>query len=258
MPTTYFSPTVIIPTIKPNHVLEGSYILIQDEIKTYSVLGQSSPSSNRNGNQKKAIIVTHDMMGFNNVSNQICDIIASQGYRVMMPYLFLDEPYTRERAVLESNVERFAWIARVAPVDHLTRVIDKTILQLRTEGFEDMGVLGLSWGGKVAALASQNKAFSAAITIHTPWLTFNDLKDTECPICLITPGDLQDLTPVVKSLQEIKPFARKIVHARFQDLRYGLLSMFTDFANPMVAELATDVLRVAVTFLKENLGIRNY
>ncbi|CAG8665527.1 5252_t:CDS:2 [Ambispora leptoticha] len=259
MPTTYFSPTIKIPALKPNHLSEGSYTCIQDEIKAYSVFGRSSsPNINYNCGQKKAIIVAHDMFGFTLNSEQICDIIAGQGYRVVMPYLFLDEPYTRERAYAECNIERFSWISKVAPVGHINLVIDKTISYLRKEGIENFGICGLSWGGKVAALASQNRIFSAAITIHTPWLTFDDLKDIQCPIAIITSGDLQDLSHAVTSLQKTKPFARKIVHVRFQNLRYGWLSVFGDFTNPVIADLATDVLKVAITFFKENLGIRSY
>ncbi|CAG8561543.1 10144_t:CDS:2 [Ambispora gerdemannii] len=246
--TTYFSPTVKLPVIQPTHISEGSYKTIGD-LNAYCV---GRPKN------KKAVIVSHDMMGFNPRSEQLCDIIASQGFYVVMPYFFNDEPYTIERVKREGNIERFLWLSQVAPQAHVNKVIDTIITHLRAEGYKAFGFFGASWGGKCAAFASHNPAFTAAVLVHVPWLTVNDFKDTQCPVAILSPGDLRDLTPIVQDLKSTKPFARKIVHKRFPEAKYGWVGVLSDYSNPIVAELNTEAMRIAVTFFRENIGIRNY
>ncbi|KAG9290531.1 hypothetical protein G9A89_002506 [Geosiphon pyriformis] len=248
MTTTYFSPTITLPVIKSTHISEGAYITIGN-IDAYCV-GRAK--------NKKAVIVGHDMMGFTPRSEQLCDIIASQGYQVVMPYLFLGESYTLERGKRETNLDRFIWVSQVAPIEHQKSVIEQTLQYLRAEGIDDFGFFGASWGGKCAALASHNKAFSAVVLVHVPWLSNEDFIDTQCPIAILTPGDLRDLTPIVQTLKSTKPFARKIVHKRFPEARYGWIGTFSDYTNPSVAEQTTEAMRIAVTFFRENIGIRNY
>ncbi|CAG8446083.1 1168_t:CDS:2 [Ambispora leptoticha] len=248
MTTTYFSPTVKVPVIQPTHVSEGSYKKIGN-VDAYCV-GRS--------NNKKAVIVSHDMMGFNPRSEQLCDIIASQGFHVIMPYFFNDEPYTIERIKREGNFERFLWLSQAAPQEYVNKVIDIIITYLRSEGYREFGFFGASWGGKCAVFASHNSAFTAAVLVHVPWLNANDFKDTQCPVAILSSGDLRDLTPIVQALKSTKPFARKIVHKRFPEARYGWVGALSNYSNPMIAELNTETMRIAVTFFRENIGVRNY
>ncbi|KAG9299817.1 hypothetical protein G9A89_013177 [Geosiphon pyriformis] len=249
MPTTYFSPTVKVPLLIAAHTAEGTFLKIED-VKVYTV-GASK--------NKKAVIVMHDLMGFTSTAQQICDRIAQQGYLVVMPYLFrADLAYNFEKAVKESLKENSEWVNAIAPNEHIIAVLNQVINFLQQNGEEHIGILGLSWGGKCAALASQNKAISAVVSIHTPWFDYKDMQDTQCPIAVITSGDLPDLTSAVQNLKKLKPFGRKIIHARFPEMRYGCVGPFGDYTNQTVAELATDALKIAVTFFRENIGIRNY
>lgn len=246
--TTYFSPTVKVPKILPTHTTQGSYIRIGG-IDAYSV------GDSQNG---KAVLIVPDIIGFTSTSEQICDIIAGQGYRVVMPHFFFGEPYMIERERCESNLERFAWLSENAQTKYINQVIDQVVKYLLEEGIKSFGALGMSWGGKCAAIASQNPAFTAAVLIGVPWLNVEDFANTQCPVAIIMPGDLRDITPVIQCLQSTKPFARKIVHIRFPDMRFGWIGNFNDYSNQTIAELATETLQIAVTFFRENIGIRCY
>ncbi|CAG8608880.1 5138_t:CDS:2 [Ambispora gerdemannii] len=261
--TTYFSPMVNVPHIRPEQTSKGSYITVQG-LRAYTIGPQG----------KNAVIVAHDKFGLTPQMEQICDMIASQGYRVIMPYLFKDEfPYTRERALRESSKQCYEWFMNIvsspSTFDHIHITMKKILTYLQSQGFVHFGVFGAGGGGKFASIAaSKSDLFSAAVFVHTPWFSLADLKDIKCPVAILTSGDLEDLasiffTPSINSLQmspssTTKHFPRVMLHMRFAEMKYGWVGSYGEWTNPYIAERTTEALRISATFFREHIGLKKF
>ncbi|CAG8504420.1 11262_t:CDS:2, partial [Ambispora leptoticha] len=238
--TTYFSPTVNVPQIRPEQTSRGSYITIHG-IKVYTIGPQV----------RNAVIVAHDKFGQTPQMEQICDMIAGQGYKVFMPYLFGDElPYTRERAIRESSKQCYEWFMGIVTsettFERIHLIMKKILTTLQGQGFIHFGIFGAGGGGKLASIAAAEcDLFSAAVFVHTPWFSLADLKDIRCPVAILTAGDLEDMA-TIKSLQMTpsssvkKYFPHIMLHMRFPEMKYGWVGSLGDWTNPFIAERTTE------------------
>ncbi|KAF8678379.1 Vacuolar protein sorting-associated protein 26 [Rhizoctonia solani] len=123
-------------------------------ISTYVIGDKSS---------KKAIVVVMDVFGMVPLTQQGCDILASQGFYVLMPDYLGDQalgdgdiPFNTPEKIEKRN-KLFSGVGNPQ-----TRAVDLVKLgeKLKSEGFT-VGSIGYCWGGKLIMIAGASDAFAA-------------------------------------------------------------------------------------------------
>ncbi|ELU42480.1 DLH domain-containing protein [Rhizoctonia solani AG-1 IA] len=148
------STNAIVADYKP----KGTFETING-ISTYVIGDKSS---------KKAIVVVMDVFGMVPLTQQGCDILASQGFYVLMPDYLGDQalgdgdiPFNTPEKIEKRN-KLFSGVGNPQ-----TRAVDLVKLgeKLKSEGFT-VGSIGYCWGGKLIMIAGASDAFAAVAGVH--------------------------------------------------------------------------------------------
>ncbi|CUA66928.1 putative AIM2 family protein C30D10,14 [Schizosaccharomyces pombe 972h-] [Rhizoctonia solani] len=163
-----------IPPVESNYKPKGSFETING-YSTYVIGNKTS---------KKAILVTMDVFGMVPLNQQGCDILASQGFYVVMPDILGDQalqpgdvPFDTP-AKVEKRSKLFAGVGN--PPARAADMV-KFGEQLRSQGFT-VGSLGFCWGGKVTFLAGASGVFTAVAGVHPSLLTPEDAANCRAAI----------------------------------------------------------------------------
>ncbi|KAI9312999.1 Alpha/Beta hydrolase protein [Zopfochytrium polystomum] len=203
---------------------------------------------------KSAIIFNYDIFGDHPNTRQVADILATHGFRVAMPDLLHKDPY-RGPWPPESFAAVHKHIVSVAPYERVVTDINATRDYLRTiEGAEKFGLVGFCWGGRNAALLTQDPSFSAAALIHPGAVTEDEATKVAAPILVVLGCDdpVEPFDAVVRVLRA-KPFGDKLLYERFDDVPHGFGASRSDFSNPVWAKRANQVIGMMHAFFVENL-----
>ncbi|KAG9287119.1 hypothetical protein G9A89_001013 [Geosiphon pyriformis] len=214
-----------IPSVQSDYEAVGSYI----EIANMTAYDSGSRNS------KKAIICAYEFVGFHPNLEQICDLLAAQGYRVVMPDFFRGNWWGIERLRAEGIQAFIDWMNKNIPWENVLDDIQNVVAELRNDGAENFGILGLCWGGKLAVLASYEDAFTASVMIHPVLVNDDDAIGVQCPIAILLSKDEPDFRPFTEYLRK-EPFGHQIIHKRFEDMPHGFASSQGDFSKQLIAK----------------------
>ncbi|CAE7210964.1 unnamed protein product [Rhizoctonia solani] len=190
-----------IPPVESNYKPKGTLETING-VSTY-VAGEKA--------SKKAIVVIMDVFGMVPLTQQGCDILASQGFYVIMPDFLGDQalqqgdvPFDTPEKVEKRN-KLFAGAGN--PPARATDVV-KFGEKLRSEGFT-VGSLGFCWGGKVTFLAGASDAFAAVAGVHPSILTPEDAANCRAAIGIYPSKDEDPaaMEPFVKIAKDYKLYS---------------------------------------------------
>ncbi|CAG8465268.1 16575_t:CDS:2, partial [Dentiscutata heterogama] len=239
-----------LPPVKSDYEPKGIITKVSD-LDVYCAI----PDSFAEAQTKNAVIICYDIFGFHENVKQFCDILASQGFLVVLPDYLRGDYWTTERFAKEGNQLR-DWLKTNAPPEKVLQLTTPVVEHIRKEHkVQNIGYIGFCWGGMIASKHCKDPAFDACILIHPGFLDIEDFKESQCPIAFIPSKDEPDLEsqfvkdPVLTS----KPYASKIVHRRFDNLHHGFAGARGNFKEPANAEAVNEVTSICVKFLNENL-----
>jgi dienelactone hydrolase len=151
-----------------------------------------------------------------------------------------------------------AYRARVSRFPEYIEDVKKTAQWLRSLGATSVGIVGLCWGGKVAALSSTvNGLVNASAGVHPSRL---EREDAECacgPVCMVmSQGEPphEDLQAIYASNQ----WANKNVFVRFDDLAHGFMGargpgVLSADPKDAVGKRIIEAFDIVVKFFSDNL-----
>ncbi|KAF8608837.1 alpha/beta-hydrolase [Ceratobasidium sp. AG-I] len=228
-----------IPPVESNYKPKGTFETFEN-ISTYVIGDKAS---------KKAIVVVMDIFGMVPLTQQACDILASQGFYVVMPDLLGDQalqqgdvPFDTPEKVEKRN-KLFAGVGN--PQGRQPELL-KIGQQLKDEG-NTVGILGYCWGAKLAVLACYNDVYSAIAVAHPSLLTPEDAEKLKAPLALYpTPNeDAAIMESFVKIAKE---------HKYYADAYHGFAAARAQLDNPTYKAAYEDVYKRISAFFKQYLS----
>ncbi|KAG8682314.1 hypothetical protein FRC08_015040 [Ceratobasidium sp. 394] len=190
-----------IPPVQSNYQPKGTFETING-LKTYVIGDKAS---------KKAIVVTQDIFGMVPLTQQGCDILASQGFYAVMPDFLGDDalkpgdvPFDTPEKVEKRN-KLFA--GKGSPNGRLPEYL-KFGQDLKAEGFK-VGGLGFCWGAKITFMAGASDFYTAVAAVHPSLLEPKDAEIMKAAVALY-PSSNEDpavMEPFVKIAKGYKLYS---------------------------------------------------
>ncbi|KAI9733472.1 MAG: hypothetical protein M1818_007220 [Claussenomyces sp. TS43310] len=179
-------PSELPPIVTDEYTAKGNYETLHG-LKTY-ITGASSST--------RGLVFVYDVFGFAPQTLQGADRLAdSLGAVVLMPDILRGE-YAQEAWFTSDDMadQRTAFMTMAAPPKHTGTLVD--VAREAAEKYpavKGWGALGLCWGGKVVALASDHGPFCVSGQAHPGAPTKDDAEKMTIPhICLAAPSDNKD------------------------------------------------------------------
>ncbi|OJJ54434.1 hypothetical protein ASPSYDRAFT_61054 [Aspergillus sydowii CBS 593.65] len=191
MSTTNNACCSIQPVVAKGYKAKGEYQTING-LKTY-VTGPTTAT--------KAILMVYDIFGFVDQTIQGADILATschQKYRVFMPDFFEGGAadiswYSPTNEEQEQLLQQFLH-TKTTPLPAISKIsamVQGGNMYAIGGRYESWSILGLCWGGKIAALcaSSRDKLFKAAVQCHPAMLDVNDAERVNVPFACLASKD---------------------------------------------------------------------
>ncbi|CAE6438121.1 unnamed protein product [Rhizoctonia solani] len=248
-----------IPPVESNYKPKGIFETINGT-STYVIGDKAS---------KKAIVVTMDVFGMVPLTQQGCDVLASQGFYVLMPDFLGDQalqdgdiPFDTPEKVEKRN-KLFA--GADIPFDTPEKVEKRNKLfagagnpqaraadlvklgeKLKSEGFT-VGSVGYCWGGKVVMLAGASDALAAVAGVHPSILAPEDAANCKAAIGLYPTKDEDPaaMEPFVKIAKDYKLYS---------DAYHGFAAARAKLDDPQYKAAYEDVYKRLSAFFKKHLA----
>ncbi|CCO27033.1 hypothetical protein RSOLAG1IB_04248 [Rhizoctonia solani AG-1 IB] len=228
-----------IPPVASDYKPKGTFETI-NEVSTYVIGDKSS---------KKAIVIVMDVFGMVPLTQQGCDVLASQGFYVLMPDYLGDQalqdgdvPFDTPEKVEKRN-KLFSGVGNPQK-----RAIDLVKLgeKLKSEGFT-VGAVGYCWGGKLIMLAGASDAFAAVAGVHPSLLAPEDAANCKAAIGLYPTKDEDPaaMEPFVKIAKDYKLYSNAY---------HGFAAARAQLDDPHYKAEYEDVFKRLTTFFKKHLA----
>ncbi|KAJ3120717.1 hypothetical protein HK098_004403 [Nowakowskiella sp. JEL0407] len=236
------------PVVQEGYVPKGEWEEIAG-MKAYIVGDKSS---------KKALVAIYDIFGYFPQTQQGADLLASQGYRVVMPDFFRGEPFPLEKFPDGSGSEESkkngallqSFFANAGLISVRLPELIAVATELRKSGHEKVGVYGLCWGAKVAVTSgSVPGVFDAVVQIHPAMLSADDGEKLLVPvgsfISMHEPVDVFD--KFIENANQ-KPFKDLNSFKVYSNMHHGFGGARADLSNPDNFKAFEDVYTKAANF----------
>ncbi|KAJ8663299.1 hypothetical protein O0I10_000538 [Lichtheimia ornata] len=231
------------PPVENNYKPKGDLVNLRDDLPVY-VIGPE--------NATKAVFVFYDIHGFHDNTKQLCDLIASEGYKVVMPdFLFKGQkPFNVLGLPRE---EMIAWVMKHGSIDAISEPAALVRDWLKGQGVTRCGIVGLCWGGKVGPqLTGRDSFYNGAVLVHQALMDLKDAEEAGAPILALPSKDEPDMTEYMNILSK-KPFGDKCGIKRFDDMHHGFAGAGADFSNELNVKRVQEVIQLIVNFMSDVL-----
>ncbi|KAG9107199.1 hypothetical protein FRC07_008668, partial [Ceratobasidium sp. 392] len=209
-----------IPPAQSNYQPKGIFEAING-FKTYIIGDKSS---------KQAIVVTQDIFGMVPLTQQGCDILASQGFYVVMPDFlgddaleFGDVPFDTPEKVEKRNklfagkgnpqaiLPKYLKFGEDLKAEGLIVRLNLTwvTLLLINDGVIQVGGLGFCWGAKIVFMAGASDIYTAIAAAHPSLLEPKEAENMKAAVALY-PSSSEDpaaMEPFVKIAKDYKLYS---------------------------------------------------
>ncbi|KAI8916591.1 Alpha/Beta hydrolase protein [Powellomyces hirtus] len=223
----------IPPVVATDYTPKGTYEEIVG-IKSYTVGPKDA---------KHVIVAVYDIFGFASQTQQGADLLATLGFRVIMPDLFRGKPFPVERMTpTGSEAEQKALMADIGNFIGTTGNFQERIPELqalssalRSAGAEKVGVYGLCWGGKLVILAgaADPKAFDAVAQGHPAKLDPTDVEKLTVPFAsFISKDENKDDHQKMIDILKTRPGNEKNHFRVYPEMHHGWAGARANLANP--------------------------
>ncbi|KAJ3113221.1 hypothetical protein HK098_007790, partial [Nowakowskiella sp. JEL0407] len=236
-------------------------------------------------NSKKVIVGIYDIFGYYPQVLQGADLLASQGYKVVIPDFFRGNPYPADKFPLYSSPIKHGvppeeygiqyFLSNTSRIDFFAFSMEKFVNflgdignfekrqvdlvaianELRQDGAEKIGLYGLCWGGKVAILAgSGQNGYDAVAQMHPARMNPEDALNLIIPVATFISED--EPVEVFNKFVEIantKDFKEFNSFGQYRDMHHGFGGSRANLKDPRNAEAFNDVYSKVADFFKKAL-----
>ncbi|CCG81530.1 Dienelactone hydrolase family protein [Taphrina deformans PYCC 5710] len=239
-----------IPPVESSYQPKGSYKTLGG-LKTYVV---GDPNSNR------VITIVYDIFGFHPSTQQGADILASQGFLVVMPDFFKGSPLPQElypptTDEAKQKVQAF-FAGPAAPADNLKAL--STFATAASKEFTKVkyhAILGFCWGGKIAILASDKRdVFQATAVVHPAMVDPADARAISNPIIVLPSKDepAEDIKKFQDNLQD--DIKSKSVFKTYDTMHHGWAAARADLSDSENKKKFAEAYEDLANFFNKNVS----
>ncbi|KAJ3178617.1 hypothetical protein HDU87_003440 [Geranomyces variabilis] len=213
------------------------------------------------------LVAVFDIFGFFPQVQQGADLLAAQGYRVVMPDFFKGQPFPHQyfpaysspmkalpHVPIERKQELMEFMGGAADFSKRQPELQAIADQLKKDGAQKIGAYGLCWGGKLVILSAVAKTFDAIAQIHPARLEPHDADNLTVPIAsFISDDESIDAQNKLMEIANKKEFASLNQFHHYAGLHHGFAGSRADLTDPKVAAAFEDVYNRINSFFKAAL-----
>ncbi|KAJ2821622.1 hypothetical protein FBU31_004843 [Coemansia sp. 'formosensis'] len=229
------------PPVAANYTTKGEYGKLGD-LDCYFAGKKGS---------KRGLFVNYDIFGFHPNVLQLCDILGSLGFYVVLPDLLRGKPLTMAALGKPEVLADFMKHAGSWESNNAAYVQGQEYL--RNSGATSVGIIGFCWGGRhvVTALEKLDGYVGGAI-VHPAMVTSGDFAKVKAPLMALPSKD-EDMAMYKNGFEELKakPFGAQCRLESFEDMTHGFCGARGDWADPVVAKRANDAIQFLVTYFND-------
>jgi len=252
------------PPVPSKYESKGKTITV-DDLSFYIVGGKNKDDNkeddqnNKNIYNEYAIVLIYDIFGWTPTNRnvfRICDNLADNGFFVVMPNLFRDNPWPVDKMPPSNYGDEFnKWFSTVASYDPVKKDFQNIVFPyLKKEGIKKVFVFGLCWGGLMTVnLTTEAKAkeeLTGGIGVHAARLTPQLMEKVQCPLALMpasNDGDFGNL----KEVLDKKDFGKQCFYKYYKNQVHGFMGTRADWTDEKIKVDVDDVLKNVVLFAKQ-------
>lgn len=203
---------------------------------------------------KAGIVLIGDIFGMLDNSKRFADILAAQGFLVVMPDFFGPRAWPADNWPPDFEGKEwndfFAYMRDMKP--HVEKA-EKAIALLRRIGCTKIGGAGMCWGALVVFELAANGALNAAATAHPSFFTADHVKKAKNPVCVLPSKDEGPMEEIEAAVNA-HPF-QPHVYKRFNNLPHGFFAARFDYDNAtgVVQEEVTEARKLLFDFFNQTL-----
>ncbi|WWD08664.1 hypothetical protein V865_006777 [Kwoniella europaea PYCC6329] len=232
-----------LPPVQAEYTPKGSYSTING-LKTYVVGPEDA---------KVTVLSVYDIFGYSPQILQGADLIASQGYRVLMPD-FCDGKYATADMFAPGGEEKRAQFFSGFPgaIASQLEPVSKYVQQLKSSSSSSkVAAIGYCWGYKVVVEAQSQAGVEAIIGPHPSFAAKEDGDKIDVPTLLLPSGgeDMEVMTQIQKIVESKLPGRISLKH--YPDMPHGWMAARGDLSGGKATEEFADGYKLVVKFLKD-------
>ncbi|KAG5464508.1 hypothetical protein LSCM1_00698 [Leishmania martiniquensis] len=169
---------------------------------------------------KAGVVLVSDIFGMEENSKRLADMLAQQGYLVLMPDFFERQPWPASEWPADFESERWtAHMKRISDLDFFAPRMEKAIAVLRGMGCLKVGAIGMCWGSALSFMMAAQSKVDAAATAHPARLTAANVKAAMTPV-LVMPSKDEPPMEEIEAAVNAHPIEPR-VYKRFEALPHG-------------------------------------
>ncbi|PVU90242.1 hypothetical protein BB561_004954 [Smittium simulii] len=223
--------------VQAEYTPTGTKFHLKEDLECYAVGDK---------NAKAAIIYIYDIFTNHPNAYQGCDILASSGYRVIMPDFLRNDPPSMETLGDSASFMKYVEAKGTYKVLEEDFKLAKEYLT-QQENFSNVFLIGFCWGAKmVMALSAHDSFYKGGALIHPSLLEFSDFENAQCPMVLLPSKDDRCFKEDYAILQT-RPFGKHCVHKRYDDMIHGWCAARGEWADSHIASQANDAFSTVIT-----------
>jgi len=201
-----------------------------------------------------AIIVVYDIFGMMPQAKHVCDRLASQGFRVMMPDLYRGDAWSLDLFSSSDGSIFSNWLGKYDFVK-VNSDLETCRNSLVQSGAEKIGTIGFCWGGSIVMqTCSTNERYQAAGAVHPSFISSEMAATVQCPfIFLPTKDDAKAMTGIKEAMDKTQ-FGATSVYKTFDTMHHGFCMGRGDLNVPEQAAAVTEAIHLLTTFFNDKLA----
>ncbi|KAJ2895347.1 hypothetical protein GGI21_004745 [Coemansia aciculifera] len=201
---------------------------------------------------KRGLLISYDIFGLHPNVLQLCDILGSLGFYVVLPDLLRGTLPTL--ADLANPEKRRDFIQNAGSWDASKPAFIEGLKCLRNSGATSVGLIGFCWGAMLVVRAlGELEGFVGGAMIHPSMITSEDLTKVGAPLMALLSKD-EDKEMFKKGFEGLKAeksFGAQCHLESFEDMTHGFCAARGDWADPVVSKRASDAIKLQVAFFND-------
>lgn len=203
---------------------------------------------------KAGVVVIHDLFGMQPNSKRLADLLAANGYLVVMPDFFGKRVWPVEDWPADFESQRWKDHVKYSRnMDFFKPRAERAVELLRQMGCAKVGAIGMCWGAVLPFMLSGDGLVEAAATAHPAYFNASDVQLAKTGVMVLGGVDDGPLTEVGEAVQA-HPHEPKI----FRSYKYAEHGFFgsrfdPDTYTPAQMEETTEARQLLLDFFQKTL-----
>ncbi|CBZ26516.1 similarity to endo-1-like protein [Leishmania mexicana MHOM/GT/2001/U1103] len=171
-------------------------------------------------NSKAGVVLVCDIFGLLPNSKRFADVLAEQGFLVVMPDFFGSLAWPESEWPADFQSTRWTqYVEKITQFDSFVPRMEAAIAVLRQVGCAKVGAIGMCWGATLPFMMAAQGKIDAAAAAHPSFFTADALRAAKAPVLVLPSKDeppMEDVEAAVNS-HPMEPH----VYKRFDTLQHG-------------------------------------